>query len=105
MKHVEYLSDLEEEIHRMGPVFVFFYREESASCRMLGKRLLRITRKYPRVASFVVDLDKHPSAAGQFLSYTVPTVSLYLRARPVFKRSDEIILGEVEKKLAEASAL
>ena len=105
MKHIEYLADLEEEIHRMGPVFIFFYREESAACRMLGKRLLRITRRYPKVASFVVDLDKHPSAAGQFLSYSVPTVSLYLRARPVFMRSEEIVLSEIDGKLAEVSAV
>ncbi|GEM_PF-1458110 len=103
MRHVEYIADLEERIHAGGPVLIFFYREDSAPCRRLAKSLARLARKYPAVESFVVDLEKHPTAAGQFLAYTVPTLTLYYRARPVFKRTDDILLPEVERRLVEAS--
>ncbi len=103
MKHVEYIVDLEERIHSGDPIFIFFYREDSEPCRRLAKSLVRLTRKYPAVDSYVVDLEKHPTAAGQFLAYTVPTVVMYYRSRPVFKRSDDILMPEIEQRLAQAS--
>lgn len=104
MKYVEYMADLEERIHAGGPVFLFFYREDSPECRVLAKSLARLTRRYPKVESYVVDLEKNPTASGQFLAYTVPTVMLYYGARPVFKRSEDIVLAEINMRLSQASA-
>ena len=99
MRYLEYLGELEELIHTGRPVFVFFFREESLDCRLLAKKLARLLKKYPEVASYAVDLDKHPTAAGEFLAYTVPTVSIYVNGKPMLKRSDDITLPELDAKL------
>ncbi len=105
MQYVEFLTDLEEEIHSFKPVLAFFYREESELCRVLYKKVARVARKYRRIRSYVVDLEKHPTAAGEFLAYSVPTLILFYRGKPIYMRRDDIDLPELEQRLQQLSAL
>ncbi|GAB4224284.1 MAG: hypothetical protein Kow009_15990 [Spirochaetales bacterium] len=104
MRYVEFLNDLEDEIHSHRPVLAFFYREESELCRVLYKRVARVARKYSGVSSFVVDLERHPTAAGEFLAYSVPTLILFYRGKPVYMRREDIDLPELEQRLQQLSA-
>ncbi len=105
MQYVEFLNDLEEEIHSHKPVLAFFYREESELCRVLFKKVARVARKYNRVSSYVVDLERHPTAAGEFLAYSVPTLILFYRGKPIYMRREDIDLPELETRLQQLSAL
>jgi len=105
MRYVEFLNDLEEEIHSHKPVLAYFYREESELCRILYKKIARVARKYSRVSSYVVDLERHPTAAGEFLAYSVPTLILFLRGKPVYMRREDIDLPELEQRLSQLSAV
>jgi thioredoxin-like negative regulator of GroEL len=105
MRYVEFLNDLEEEIHSHKPVLAYFYREESELCRILYKKIARVARKYSRVSSYVVDLERHPTAAGEFLAYSIPTLILFYRGKPVYMRREDIDLGELEQRLAQLSVL
>ncbi|MBP7494114.1 MAG: thioredoxin family protein [Spirochaetales bacterium] len=105
MKYVEFMNDLEEEIHSLKPVMVFFYREESDICNILYKKVARLSRKYRGVASYVVDLERHPTAAGEFLAYSVPTLILFFQGKPVYKRSEDIDIPELEQRLQQLSTV
>ncbi len=105
MKYLEFLGQLEDTIRTGRPVFAFFFREESVQCRMIANKLARLLKKHPEVSAFAVDLEKHPTAAGEFLAYTVPTVSIFVGGKPVLKRSEDIILPEIDAKLRAAAGV
>ncbi|MFQ3620036.1 MAG: thioredoxin family protein [Spirochaetales bacterium] len=105
MRYLEFLNVLEEEIHSFKPVLAFFYREESELCRILYKKVARLARKYRQISSYVVDLERHPTAAGEFLAYSVPTLILFYRGKPVYMRREDIDLPELEIRLQQLSTV
>jgi hypothetical protein len=99
MEYLESLDQLDGSIHRGGAVFIFFYRESANLTPKFLKSIPRLARKYPKVESFAVDVDEHPSAAGQYLAYTLPTVSLYYGGHLFFMKSESIFVPEIETQL------
>ena len=100
MEYVEYLGQLEESIHTEGAaVLIFFYRESANLPTRFLKSIPRLARKYPKVKSFAVDVDIHPTAAGEYIAYTLPAVSLYYDGHMIFMRTEDISVLEIEAQL------
>jgi hypothetical protein len=99
MEYVESLDQLDGSIHRGGAVFIFFYRESANLNPQFLRSVPRLARKYPKVESFAVDVDEHPSAAGQYLAYTLPMVSLYYGGHLFFMKSEPIFVPDIEAQL------
>ena len=99
MEYVETLDQLEEYIHgENAAVFVFFYRE-SDTLGIKLKPILRLGKKYPRIKSCAVDLDVHPTAAGQHIAYSPPAVALYYNGHLVFMKNEPLVIPEIEAQL------
>ena len=99
MEYVESIDQLEEYIHEENAaVFVFFYRE-SDTLGLKLKPMLRLGKKYPRIKSYAVDLDVHPTAAGQHIAYKPPAVALYYNGHLVFMKNEPLLIPEIEAQL------
>ena len=104
MEYVESLDQLSEMIHRENTaVFVFFYRESESLGIKFIKPILRLGKKYPRIKSFVVNLDVHPTAAGLHIAYNPPMVALYYEGHLVFLKNEPLLIPEIEVQLRKIS--
>jgi hypothetical protein len=100
MEYVESLDQLEEKIHEENAtVFVFFYRESDRLDMKFVRPILRLGKKYPRIKGFLVDLDVHPTAAGQHIAYRPPAVALYYNGHLVFMKNEPLVIPEIEAQL------
>ena len=100
MEYVESLDQLEETIHTQNTaVFVFFYRESESPDIKFMRHIIALGRRYPRVRSFLVDLDVHPTAAGRHIAYTPPMVALYYDGHLVFLKNEPLMIPEIEAQL------
>jgi hypothetical protein len=100
MEYVESLDELEEKIHEENAaVFVFFYRESDRLGERFVRPILRLGRKYRRIAGFVVNLDVHPTAAGLYIAYKIPSVALYYNGHLVFMKNEPLLIPEIEVQL------
>ena len=100
MEYVESLDQLEEMIHtENSAVFVFFYRESQHPDVRFLRAIIRLGKRYPRIRSYLVDLDVHPTAAGLHITYTPPTVALYYDGHLVFLKNEPLLIPEIEAQL------
>ena len=100
MEYVESLDRLSDVIHvENTAVFVFFYRDSEIPNDKYIRPILRLGKKYPRIKSFLVDLDVHPMAAGRHITYTPPTVALYYNGHLVFMKNEPLVVSEIEVQL------
>ncbi|MDR3201278.1 MAG: hypothetical protein LBT68_07440 [Spirochaetales bacterium] len=100
MEYVETLDRLEEKIHEENAaVFVFFYRESDNLGAKFMRPILHLGKKYPKIASFAVNVDVHPVAAGLYIAYKLPAVSLYYDGHLVFMKYEPLRVPEIEAQL------
>jgi hypothetical protein len=100
MEYVESLDQLEEKIHEENAaVFVFFYRESDNPGVNLMRPILNLGKKYQKIASFAVDLDVHPTAAGLYIAYKLPSVALYYNGHLVFMKNEPLLVPEIDAQL------
>ena len=100
MEYVESLDRLEEMIHTENTaVFVFFYRESESPGIKFMRQIMHLGKKYPRIKSFLVDLDVHPTAAGLHIAYTPPAAALYYDGHLVFMKNEPLFIPEIEVQL------
>jgi hypothetical protein len=100
MEYLESLDQLEEKIHEENAaVFVFFYRESDKLGINFMRPILRLGKKYPKIAGFAVDLDVHPTAAGLHIAYKLPSVALYYDGHLVFMKNEPLLVPEIDIQL------
>jgi hypothetical protein len=100
MEYVESLDQLEEKIHEENSaVFVFFYRESDKLGINFLRPILRLGGKYQKIAGFAVDLDAHPTAAGLYIAYRIPSVALYHNGHLVFMKNEPLLIPEIDAQL------
>jgi putative thioredoxin len=109
------------ETSRKTPVLVHFTSDRSAACKQLTPVLEKIVREQKgRVRLVRMNIDTHPSIAGQLRVQALPTVYAFVDGRPVDgfqgpqpeaqvralidRLSGEVAGGEIEEALVGAQA-
>jgi hypothetical protein len=100
MEYVDSLDELEEKIHEENAaVFVFFYRESDKLGTKFLRPIFRLGNKYQKIASFAVDIDIHPTAAGLYIAYKLPSVALFYNGHLVFMKNEPLMVPEIDVQL------
>ena len=66
-----------------GTVLVDFYASWCGPCRMLGPVLEELAKEETDVTFLKVNVDNHPSVAGRFSVYSIPTKILFKDGKPI----------------------
>ncbi|MFP4068290.1 MAG: thioredoxin family protein [Spirochaetaceae bacterium] len=104
MTEIERVSDLEEAIHVHEAVAVLFTRDDSPESVDLKPRVRRLLRRFPNIRLYHVGVDRHPTAASEFLVYEVPTIIVYYRGKPFLKHVGGFYLPDLREELGRFAA-
>ena len=99
MTEIEHISQLEQAIDSHKAVAVVFTRPDSPDSADLFSRVKRLLRRFPKIPGYHVDVERHPTAAREFLIYDVPTVMVYHRSNPAAKHVGGFHLEDVRSDL------
>ncbi|MFW6368421.1 MAG: hypothetical protein ACOCZ9_01675 [Spirochaetota bacterium] len=67
MTKIQRVSELEQAISTREALAVLFTRQDSSESVDLYPRVRRLLRRFPCVPGYHVDVDRHPTSAGEFL--------------------------------------
>lgn len=70
---------VEESVDAGRTTFLLFTRSNTPNRESFVRAMDRLLRRNPAVASFHVDLDNHPTAAGRYTIYRTPAFVIYHR--------------------------
>jgi thioredoxin 1 len=77
-----------EVIQSEKPVLVDFFAEWCGPCKVMAPILKDVKQQLGETATIIkVDVDKSPEAANQHQIQGVPTLILFKRGKPVWRRS------------------
>lgn len=83
------------------PVLVDFFAEWCGPCRMMPPILHEFKERMgDRVVVIKVDVDKNPAAAQAYQVRGVPTLIIFKRGRPVFRRSGMMSAADLEAAIS-----
>lgn len=103
MTDVTEIPHLEKAILKHEAVAVIFTRENSPDSIDLLPRIRRLFRRFSAIPVYHVDMDRHPTAASEFLVYEVPTVMVYYRGTPSVKHVGGVYLPELRAEMERLS--
>jgi thioredoxin-like negative regulator of GroEL len=95
------MRDVEEAVLQHEVLLLYATRRDCPECRQLDRRMQRLSRRYPSVKAFHIDLDSMPYAASRYLIYEVPTALLYYRGKPTVKRVGVLDIRELSELISE----
>lgn len=99
MTEIERVSELEHAIETHPAVAVIFTRPDSPDSEDLLTRFRRLLRRFPAIPGYHVDIERHPTAAREFLIYDTPTVMVYKQGSPAAKHVGGFHLSDVRSDL------
>jgi hypothetical protein len=104
MHDIRQVSDLEDAIAKHEAMAVLFTREDSPESLDLVPRVRRLLRRFPQVPGYHVSVNRHPTAASEFLVYEVPTIIIYYRGTPAIKHVGDFYLPDLRAELKNFTA-
>ena len=104
MTDIDQVSQLEQAIYQHEALAVLFTRDDSAQSRDLFPRVRRLMRRFPQLPAYHVSIDRHPSAASEFLVYEVPTIIIYYHGTPAIKHVADFHLPDLRTELEQFTA-
>ena len=104
MTEIQQVSELEQAISTKQALAILFTRQDSRESVDLAPRVRRLLRRFPSVPGYHVRMERHPTAAGEFLVYEVPTIIVYYRGTPAFKHVGGFYLPDLRAELQEFTA-
>jgi len=79
----------------------YFSHDECNVCKVLKPKVYDLlTKKFPEIKMYYVNIHKTPEISGQNSIFTVPTIIVYMDKREIFRRSRNIGLGELESLIS-----
>lgn len=99
MKHLTNINDIEQAIADNRTCLYYIKASDCGVCNVMLDIVRRLAEDYPRLASFYTDITEEPLIAGRFLVYSGPTVLLILDGMEVYRVSQFIDTGELERKI------
>ena len=97
MENVYNLKLLQERIGEEKGLLVYFSTESCSVCKVLKTKVSELLKeRFPRLASFYVDIDKSPVLAGQHRIFTIPSILIFFEGKEHFRFSRSIGLHQLE---------
>jgi hypothetical protein len=104
MRDIRQVADLEDAISKHEAIAVLFTRADSPESVDLAPRVRRLLRRFPQLPGYHVSVDRHPTAASEFLVYDVPTIIIYYRGTPAIKHVGDFYLPDLRAELENFSS-
>lgn len=95
------MRDVEDGVLENNILLLYFTRDDCPECRQLDRRVQRLSRRFPQMRSYHLNLDKMPYAASRYLVYEVPSALLYYRGKPTVKRVGVLDLQELSELISQ----
>ncbi len=94
------MSTFTEIINGEKPVLVDFYAEWCGPCKIMKPILKELKTKLGESTTILqVDVDKSPQTASYYQIQGVPTLILFKKGKPVWRKSGVVSAPELEKVL------
>lgn len=75
----------------------YFSHDECSVCKVLKPKVYDLlTKRFPEIKMYYVNIHKTPEISGQNSIFSVPTIIVYMDKHEIFRRSRNIGLGELE---------
>jgi putative NIF3 family GTP cyclohydrolase 1 type 2 len=101
MIEAQSVREVEDAVLSYEYLMLFFSRQHSAEATQLARRIRRLGKRYPNMATYHIDLDAHPTASSRYLIYHVPTVLLYAHGKPRIKRIGVVDINELNEQIVQ----
>lgn len=79
--------------------FVYITTKDCNVCKILQPKLRKLAESFPKANFELLELDKYPQAAGEFICFTVPTIIVFSEGKELLRASRNLDLTEIEYKL------
>lgn len=90
MKRIMELHRIRFRIDREPLVLLYFDRSSKEDTDNSLDTAVRLLKNFPGLSSYYIDLEDVPSAAGDYLVYTYPTILVYFQGRIKIRQEGSI---------------
>ena len=88
----------QEIINQDKPVLVNFFATWCGPCKVISPILEDVKNRVGNSANIIkIDIDKNPQAASEFKVQSVPTLILFKKGNPLWRKSGIVPTLELEK--------
>jgi thioredoxin 1 len=93
-------DEIETLIHSGQPILLYFSADNCQVCKVLKPKLEElISRDFPLIRTFFVDIEKLPLIAARFRVFTIPTLIIFFAGKETIRKSRFINLVELRQDL------
>lgn len=92
----------QEIINQDKPVLVDFFATWCGPCKMMSPILDDVKNRVGEHANIIkIDVDKNPQAASTYQVRGVPTLILFKKGKPLWRKSGVVAANELERLINE----
>ena len=99
MKKVNSIKEIEEIIDKEKMTLLFFSDNMWSNCLGFGPKLKNLLKRYPKITSLEIDINKNIDLRGKYLIYVAPTIILFIHGKETIKLSKFISMDILEEKI------
>lgn len=93
-------NDIRSVVEGTDMVLLYFSRPDCGVCDALRPRVDELLQDYPAVDAWFVDLDAHPTLAGEFSIFTIPGVVLFVQGRETVRYARYLSIDQLEESIS-----
>lgn len=99
-KNLTLLDEIEEVIEKQPALLFYFSAPHCNVCKVLKPKLAEmISRNFPEIKLYYVNIKDAPIVSGQFRIFSIPTILIYFEGKEYIRKSRNIGIHELEEEL------
>lgn len=99
MENLSSKESIEEAISSNDMVLLYFGKEACWVSRDLKPKVIGLIKKYPKIKSYYIDLNKSDKLVAEYNMFTTPGILLYIHGKETIREARHISIGELENKI------
>lgn len=80
-------------------VLLYLSRPDCGVCTAIKPKVEELLSRYPKIRAAYVDLDRLPSAAGEFSVFTIPAILVFTEGKESVREARYISMDLLEERI------
>lgn len=99
MENIQELEELLELIEGEEVLLAYFGSSKCSVCVDLKPKVIELLKKYEKIKSVYIDVDKYPKIAVKYGFFTVPGIILFIEGRETLREARLISIPDLDDKI------
>ncbi|OQY37003.1 MAG: hypothetical protein B6229_09015 [Spirochaetaceae bacterium 4572_7] len=105
MINIDNKDEMDRVIKEDEWALFYLSRPECGVCGSLLPKIKDISKKYEKLNTYYVDLNKDETISGQYSIFTIPAVVVFTNGKESIREARQISVGDIDSKLERIASL